>query len=62
LIKRLSTLALAALLLALLPGSAAQEGLWKAYLFNANSGELLQVNADGSQASYNLGIDNADMR
>lgn len=59
-IKHLSTLVLAALLLALLPGTAAQEGLWKAYLFNANSGELLQVNADGSQASYNLGIDNAD--
>jgi hypothetical protein len=49
---------LVALLTGLIP-TAAQEGLWKAFLFNATSGELMQVNADGSQASYDLGIDNS---
>jgi hypothetical protein len=52
-------LALATLVTGLLP-AAAQEGIWKAYLFNASTGELLQINADSSQASYTLGIDNND--
>jgi hypothetical protein len=58
--KKLVCIVMASALLVMLQPIAAQEGLWKAYLFNATSGELHQVNADGSQASYDLGIDTAD--
>jgi hypothetical protein len=54
--KHLRTLLLIALLVMTVP-SMAQESDWSTYLFNGFTGELLRIDSDGTQTTYNLGVE-----
>ncbi len=54
--KRLAALVVVGLLLTALPAQG-QDMPWFVYLYSGSARELLRVNADGSQQSYSLGVD-----